>query len=59
MGVLGVYTVLGETTRNPTTTMVKRAVPVVERCMSCLEFNHVSRSVSNFRVVYALARRQQ
>ena len=56
---LGVYTVLGETTRNPTNTMVKpldsnRAVAVVERCMSCL----VSRSISNIRVVYALARRQ-
>ena len=40
-------------------TMVKpldsnRAVAVVERCMSCL----VSRSISNIRVVYALARRQ-
>ena len=35
-------------------TRLKRAVAVVERCMSCL----VSRSVSNFRVVYALARRQ-
>ena len=56
---LGVYTVLGETSRNPTNTMVKpldsnRAVAVVERCMSCL----VSRSISNIRVVYALARRQ-
>ena len=55
----GVYTVLGETTRNPTNTMVKpldsnRAVAVVERCKSCL----VSRSISNIRVVYALARRQ-
>ena len=55
----GVYTVLGETTRNPTNTMVKpldsnRAVAVVERCKSCL----VSRSISNLRVVYALARRQ-
>ena len=59
MGVLDVYMVLGETTRNPTNTMVKpldsnRAVAVVARCMSCLE----SRSISNFRVVYALARRQ-
>ena len=56
----GVYTVLGETTRNPTNTMIKpldsnRAVEVVERCMSCL----VSRSISNIRVVYALARRQK
>ena len=55
----GVYTVLGETTRNPTNTMVKpldsnRAVAVVERCMCCL----VCRSISNIRVVYALARRQ-
>ena len=55
----GVYTVLGETTRNPTNTMVKpldsnRAVVVVERCMSCL----VGRSISNLSVVYALARRQ-
>ena len=55
MGVLGVYTVLGETTRNPTNTIVKpldsnRAVVVVARYMSCL----VSRSISNFRV----ARRQ-
>ena len=55
----GVYTVLGETTRSPTNTMVKpldsnHAVAVVERCMSCL----VSRSISNLRVVYALARRQ-
>ena len=32
---LGVYTVLGETTRNPSNTMVKRAVAVVERCTSC------------------------
>ena len=54
MGVLGVYTVLSETTRNPTNTILKRAVAVVERCMSCL----VSRSISNIRVVYALARRQ-
>ena len=56
----GVNTVLGETTRNPTNTMVKpldsnRAVAVVERCKSCL----VSRSISNIRVVYALARRQK
>ena len=40
MGVLGVYTILGETTRNPTDTMVKpldlRTVAVVERCISCL-----------------------
>ena len=41
MGVFGVYTVLGETTRNPTNTMVKpldsnRAVAVVARCRSCL-----------------------
>ena len=48
---LGVYTVLCETTRNPTNTMVKPldsncAVAVVERCMSCL----VSRSISNIRV---------
>ena len=35
-------------------TRLKRAVAVVERCMSCL----VSRSISNLRVVYALARRQ-
>ena len=37
-------------------TRLKRAaaVVVVERCMSCL----VSRSISNLRVVYALARRQ-
>ena len=39
--VLGVYTVLGETSRNPINTMVKpldskRAVAVVERCTSCL-----------------------
>ena len=58
--ILGIYRVLGETTRNPTNTMVKpldsnRAVAVVEKCMSCL----VSRSISNIRVVYALARRQQ
>ena len=53
----GVYTVLGETTRNPTdgqATRLKRAVAIVGRCMSCL----VSRSISNLRVVYALARRQ-
>ena len=55
----GVYTVLGETTRNPTikhdgqATRLKCAVAVVERCMSCL----VSRSISNL-IVYALARRQ-
>ena len=41
MGVLGVYTVLGETNQNPTTrngqaTRLKRAVAAVERCMSCL-----------------------
>ena len=36
-------------------TRLQRAVPVVEMCMSCL----VSRSISNLRVVYALARRQQ
>ena len=30
-------------------TRLKRAVAVVERCMSCLE----SRSISNIRVVYA------
>ena len=35
-------------------TRLKRAVAVVERCMSCL----LSRSISNLRVVYALARRQ-
>ena len=52
---MGFYTVLGETTRNPTkATRLKRAVAVVARCMSCL----VSRSISNFRVVYALERRQ-
>ena len=50
MSVLGVYTVLGETTRNPINIRLKRAVAVVEMCMSCL----VSRSISNFRVVYAL-----
>ena len=38
MGVLGVYTVLGETNRNPTTrngqaTRLKRAIAVVERCI--------------------------
>ena len=52
MGVLDVYTVLGETTRNPTNTMVKPLDSNVH--MSCLE----SRSISKFRVVYALARRQ-
>ena len=40
----------GQATRLKT----KGAVAVVERCMSCL----VSRSISNLRVVYALARRQ-
>ena len=52
---MGVYMVLGVTTRNGQATRLKRAVAVVARCRSCL----VSRSISNFRVVYALARRQQ
>ena len=54
-GCLGVFTrSLAKRPGILLATRLKRAVAVVERCMSCL----VSRSISNLRVVYALARRQ-